>query len=258
MLFVGPIENMMGYAAAAQRPAVTWSPDPVDNVDVEERRLLPVGPWSMLGWNPSCLRACLVRWSLRMKHLSQSGHMKRFSPVCVRKCRVSSSERENFFAQSGQVQWKGLSPVCTLKCALRWDDLPYILPQPAYGQQCLFSAATRPDCRFRVLFTLQRSVNAFMHFSRFSLPPAWFSASLSTIHLVLMPVPRVHGIHWFRSSRIIATISRVRLSWLSSSPASLSEQSPLKPFDTTKGFVAKSTSVIITQNLLQVTNSKYL
>lgn len=120
-----------GGHVVAQTPADTWSLEPEDDVDVEECRLRPVGPWSMLGWKPTCLRACLVRWSLRMKHLSQSGHVKRFSPVCVRKCRVSSSDRENFFAQPGQVQWKGLSPVCTLKCALRWDDLPYIFPQPA-------------------------------------------------------------------------------------------------------------------------------
>ncbi len=99
-----------GGHVVAQTPADTWSLEPEDDVDVEECRLRPAGPRSMLGWKPTCLRACLVRWSLRMKHLSQSGHMKRFSPVCVRKCRVSSSDRENFFAQSGHVQWKGLSP----------------------------------------------------------------------------------------------------------------------------------------------------
>lgn len=99
-----------GGHVVAQTPADTWSLEPEDDVDVEECRLRPAGPRSMLGWKPTCLRACLVRWSLRMKHLSQSGHMKRFSPVCVRKCRVSSSDRENFFAQSGHVHWKGLSP----------------------------------------------------------------------------------------------------------------------------------------------------
>ncbi len=99
-----------GGHVVAQTPADTWSLEPEDDVDVEECRLRPAGPRSMLGWKPTCLRACLVRWSLRMKHLSQSGHMKRFSPVCVRKCRVSSSDRENFFAQSGHVQWKGRSP----------------------------------------------------------------------------------------------------------------------------------------------------
>ncbi len=73
-------------------------------------------PWDkplrliMEGWKLGCRRACLMRWSLRMKRLSQSGHRKRFSPVWVRRCRANSSERANFFSQSGQVHGKGLSP----------------------------------------------------------------------------------------------------------------------------------------------------
>lgn len=73
-------------------------------------------PWAkplrliMEGWKLGCRRACLMRWSLRMKRLSQSGHRKRFSPVWVRRCRANSSERANFFSQSGQVHGNGLSP----------------------------------------------------------------------------------------------------------------------------------------------------
>lgn len=58
------------------------------------------------GWR----RACLIRWSLRMKRLLHSGHWKRFSPVWVRVWRASSSERANFFTQLGQTHGKGLSP----------------------------------------------------------------------------------------------------------------------------------------------------
>lgn len=38
----------------------------------------------MLGWNSVWRRACLVRWSLRMKRFSQRGHRNCFSPVWVR------------------------------------------------------------------------------------------------------------------------------------------------------------------------------
>lgn len=87
------------------------SPDPDEDMEAEERCLLPGAVGSMPGWKPGCLRACLVRWSLLMKHLSHSGQVKRFSPVCVRTWRVSSSDRENFFTQSGHVHRNGLSPV---------------------------------------------------------------------------------------------------------------------------------------------------
>lgn len=89
------------------------SPEPeedVEHVEGEERRRRPLGLQSMLGWKPSWRRACLVRWSLRMKHLVQRGQAKRFSPVCVRKWRVSSSEREKRLLQLGHVHWNGLSP----------------------------------------------------------------------------------------------------------------------------------------------------
>lgn len=38
----------------------------------------------MLGWNSVWRRACLVRWSLRMKRFSHSGQRNCFSPVWVR------------------------------------------------------------------------------------------------------------------------------------------------------------------------------
>lgn len=62
------------------------------------------------GRKPGWRRACLVRWSLRVKRLVHSGQGKRFSPVCVRWWRASSSERANFLSQPGQSQAKGRSP----------------------------------------------------------------------------------------------------------------------------------------------------
>lgn len=84
-------------------------------VDPLVKTLRPI----MEGWKPGWRRACLLRWSLRMKRLSQSGQRKRFSPVCVRVCRASSSERANFFSQSGQVQGNGLSPGIQQERAVR-------------------------------------------------------------------------------------------------------------------------------------------
>lgn len=72
------------YVGVSHTPAGLWSPESEDT-DSEQRRLLAaLEPWSMLGWKPACRRACLVRWSLLMKHLSHNGQLKRFSPVCVR------------------------------------------------------------------------------------------------------------------------------------------------------------------------------
>lgn len=69
------------------------------------------GRLSSSGRKPGWRRACLVRWSLRVKRLEQSGQGKRFSPVCVRWWRASSSERANFLSHPGQSQAKGRSPV---------------------------------------------------------------------------------------------------------------------------------------------------
>lgn len=92
-------------------PAGLWSPESEEDMDMEQRRLLAaLEPCNMLGWKPTCRRACLVKWSLLMKHFSHSGQLKRFSPVCVRQWRVSSSDRENFLLHSGQVHLKGRSP----------------------------------------------------------------------------------------------------------------------------------------------------
>lgn len=57
-----------------------------------------------------CRRACLVRWSLRMKRRSHTVHTNFFSPVCVRRWRESSSERANFLSQPSQWQLNGFSP----------------------------------------------------------------------------------------------------------------------------------------------------
>lgn len=73
------------YEGVSHTPAGLWSPESEEDTDTEQRRLLAAPePWSMLGWKPACRRACLVRWSLLMKHLSHIGQLKRFSPVCVR------------------------------------------------------------------------------------------------------------------------------------------------------------------------------
>lgn len=68
------------------------------------------GRRSSSGRKPGCRRACLVRWSLRVKRLVHRGQGNRFSPVCVRWWRASSSERANFLSQPGQSQAKGRSP----------------------------------------------------------------------------------------------------------------------------------------------------
>lgn len=47
-----------------------------DGLRLAERGVLDSIAGSKSGWR----RACLLRWSLRMKRLSHSGHTKRFSP----------------------------------------------------------------------------------------------------------------------------------------------------------------------------------
>lgn len=69
------------------------------------------GRRSSSGRKPGCRRACLVRWSLRVKRLVHRGQGNRFSPVCVRWWRASSSDRANFLSHPGQSQAKGRSPV---------------------------------------------------------------------------------------------------------------------------------------------------
>lgn len=55
-------------------------------------------------------RACFVRWSLRMKRRSHTGHTNFFSPVWVLRWRDSSSDLANFLSQPSQLQVKGFSP----------------------------------------------------------------------------------------------------------------------------------------------------
>lgn len=112
-------------------------------------------------------------------------------------------------------------PVCTLRCALRWDDLPYIFPQPVKGQQCLFSGDSclavagaalllrgclgATDPRLSPAFNRQLPRSSFFSCVPASLPPR---------HL-LSPGLIAFGLHLFKSSKIIATISKVLLSWVS-------------------------------------------
>lgn len=58
-----------------------------------------------------CRRACLARWSLRMKRLWHMGQANLFSPVWVRRWRDSSSERANCRSQPSHLHLKGFSPV---------------------------------------------------------------------------------------------------------------------------------------------------
>jgi len=70
-----------------------------------------------------CRLAWRLRWSLRLKHLSQWLHLKGFCPVCLRVCLVSSSLLANFQVQPSHLQMYGFSPVCVRLCAFKWDDL---------------------------------------------------------------------------------------------------------------------------------------
>ena len=82
--------------------------------------------------------ACFARWSDLMNLLLQVGQANLFSPVWVLRCLCSSSDLVNLFPQNSQLHTNGLSPVCHLKWALRWEVFPYILPQPGMWQLCKF------------------------------------------------------------------------------------------------------------------------
>lgn len=77
---------------------------------------------------------CLLKWSLLIKRLLHTGQANLFSPVWVRRCLWSSSDLVNLLPQKSQLQTNGRSPVCHLKWALRWEVLPYTLPQPGMWQ----------------------------------------------------------------------------------------------------------------------------
>lgn len=114
-------------------------------------------------------------------------------------------------------------PVCTLRWALRWDDLPYIFPQPVKGQQCLFSghsclvdtASPAVALLFRDCLGaaeplwLSPAFNRQLTRSTFSTEPA----SLPPLRH-LLPPPAL-GLHLFKSNKIIATMSKVLFSGVS-------------------------------------------
>ena len=91
----------------------TWCPKSRATVSVSTFTLSSRTPLRaiMEGLKPGWRRACLTRWSLRMKRLSHRGHRKRFSPVWVLMWRASSSERANLLPQAAHEQGNGLSPV---------------------------------------------------------------------------------------------------------------------------------------------------
>lgn len=101
------------------------------------------------------------------------------------------------------------SPVWTLRWALRWDDLPYIFPQPGKGQQCLFSG---DSCLADAALFLPRLSPTFTR----RLPRSTFSCAPASPPLThLLPPAMLLGLHLFKSNKIIATISKVLLSWFS-------------------------------------------
>lgn len=113
---------------------------------------------------------------------------------------------------------KGRSPVWTLRWALRCDDFPYIFPQPAKGQACLFSGVSvLPGVLLRdALRTGDTRLLPLSSFSFASLP-----ASPATPRHLLPSAPIGSGPHFFKSSKIIATINSVPFSWLSLKPSSV-------------------------------------
>lgn len=117
------------------------------------------------------------------------------------------------------------SPVWTLRWALRWDDLPYIFPQPVKGQQCLFSGdSCLADAALLFRDTLGAAGPPLLSPAFNRQPPrSTFScapASLPPRHR-LPPAAMAFGLHLFKSNKIIATISKVLLSWLSFSVSSV-------------------------------------
>lgn len=139
-------------------------------------------------------------------------------------CDVTTQSNNRKFArlQSLRVIERPNSPVWTLRWALRWDDLPYIFPQPVKGQQCLFSGES--CCLVAAVLLLRATL--FDEASRgASLPSPALSrhAALSCDAAASAP-PRhllAFGLHLFRSRRIMATICKVLLSWLSFSVSSV-------------------------------------
>lgn len=114
------------------------------------------------------------------------------------------------------------SPVWTRRWALRWDDLPYIFPQPVKGQQCLFSGES---CCLAAAALLLRATLLDGSSRGASLPSAAFNRQGARSCVAASPPPPRHlpafGMHLFKSSRIIATICKVLLSWLSFSVSSV-------------------------------------
>lgn len=85
-----------------------------------------------------------------MNFLLHSLHWNLFSPVCVLLCRCNSSDLVNLFPQNNQVHTNGRSPVCHLRCALRWLVFPYTLLHPGMWQMCCFflSVCRSPSLQF--------------------------------------------------------------------------------------------------------------
>lgn len=104
--------------------------------------------------------------------------------------------------------------------------MPYIFPQPAKGQQCLFSE--HGSLPAAAAFVFRGCLAWLAGEPRLSpqlrrLPRSAFScapASLPPRHL-FSPALTALGLHLFKSSKILATISKVLFSWLSFSTSSI-------------------------------------
>ena len=88
-------------------------------------------PWLLLSESESLalppsmwVFMCLARWSERMNLLLQVVQANFFSPVWVLRCLCSSSDLVKRLPQNNQLHTKGLSPVCHLKWAFKWEVLP--------------------------------------------------------------------------------------------------------------------------------------
>ena len=103
-----------------------------DNASRSARRRLRPTPAVQTGALLLWAAMCLFRWSDRAKDLLHCGHWCGLMPVWLRRWRASSSDREKRHGHASpdpptHSHSYGFSPVCRLTCALRCDDLVYLI-----------------------------------------------------------------------------------------------------------------------------------
>lgn len=136
--------------------------------------------------------------------------------VTQRFCCVDRTEPVTFCRRVNRLSTN--SPVWTLRWALRWDDFPYIFPQPANGQPCFFSGVSVLPC---ALFRGSLRTGDTRLLPRSSFCFSCLPASVAPPRHLLSPAPIASGPHFFKSNKIIATISKVPFSWLSLNTSSV-------------------------------------